>query len=98
MNETFRQHVEALHPKFEMLMAAKPASFTDLSDIADKHGIYLLSEASEHLYIGRTKKLRSRLKMHVGADPASASFAVKLSRQQTGRLATHKSENALRLL
>jgi predicted GIY-YIG superfamily endonuclease len=98
MNEVFRQHVEALHPRFEALMSAIPTSFKALSNIADKSGIYLLSEGSEHLYVGRTKKLRSRLRMHIGGDPAGASFAVKLARQQTGRHATYKSANALRVL
>src|SRR5688572_15199671 len=98
MNDTFRQHVESLHPKFESLMATSPLAFTALSAVSDKPGIYLLSEGTEHLYIGRTKKLRSRLKMHVGGDPAAASFAVKLARQCIGRLATYKSDNSLRVL
>jgi hypothetical protein len=34
MNEVFRQHVEALHPKLEMLMAMKPESFTTLAEVS----------------------------------------------------------------
>lgn len=98
MNETFRQHTEALHPKFEMLMALQPVSFSALSGIADRPGIYLLSEGLQHLYVGRTRKIRSRLRMHVGGDPAGASFAVKLARLQINRPATYKPESGLKQL
>jgi hypothetical protein len=98
MNEAFRQHAEALHPKFEMLMAIQPASFSALSSIVDRPGIYLLSEGLQHVYVGRTRKIRSRLRMHVGSDPAGASFAVKLARLQINRPATYKRESGLKQL
>lgn len=98
MNDVFRAHVEALHPKFQMLIAMKPVSFSVLAAVVEKPGIYLLSERAEHLYIGRAKNLRSRLRMHIGNDPAGASFAVKLARQAINRPATYKKDNSLKLL
>jgi hypothetical protein len=85
MNEVFREHVEQLHPKFEALMRMSPVTLATLSKDAEKSGIYLLSEGPRHLYIGRSRKIRQRLRMHVG-HPAGASFAVKLARELTGRL------------
>lgn len=98
MNDAFRQHAEALHPKFEMLVALQPLSFSALSQAPDKPGIYLMSEELRHLYIGRTRKIRSRLRMHVGGDPAGASFAVKLARLQINRPATYRTESGLKQL
>jgi hypothetical protein len=97
MNEIFRKHVEQLHPKFEALMRMSPVTLATLSNDADKSGIYLLSEGSRHLYIGRSRKIRSRLRMHVG-HPAGASFAIKLARESTGRKASYTALGSVKEL
>jgi hypothetical protein len=94
MNEVFRQHVEALHPKFEMLMAMEPVTFAELSKAPAKPGIYLLSEPAEHLYIGRGKSIRARLKNHLSG-PSGASFAVKLARERINRPTTYTPKDSL---
>jgi predicted GIY-YIG superfamily endonuclease len=50
--------------------------------------VYLLSECENHLYIGRTRRLRQRLRQHSvpGAQHNQAVFAFKLAREMTGRL------------
>jgi predicted GIY-YIG superfamily endonuclease len=50
--------------------------------------IYLLSEGEHHLYVGRTRKLRQRLRQHsvAGAQHNQAVFAFKLAREVTAQL------------
>jgi len=62
MHAAFLRHVEALHPKFEMLMAMRPVTLVALPPDARKSGIYLLSEGDQHLYVGRTRDIRARLR------------------------------------
>lgn len=97
MNEEFRKHVEQLHPKFEELLRRKPAPLSKLPRGPETSGIYLLSEGDCHLYIGRSRKIRSRLRMHVG-HYAGASFAVKLTREATKKKTTYKAENSFKEL
>ena len=97
MDETFRQHVEQLQPKFEALMESDPITLRGLSKDAEKSGIYLLSEHSRHLYIGRSRKIRSRLRMHVG-HYAGASFAVKLAREATGKKTSYTTQHSVKEL
>jgi len=85
MNEVFRQHVESLHSKFEALVGMQPVSFGMLPRDMKCPGIYLFSEGAKHLYIGRSRNVRSRLGLHVGG-PAGASFAFKLARETTGHM------------
>ena len=97
MDERFRQHVEALHGKFEELVARSPVTLATLTKDAEKSGIYLLSEDGKNLYIGRSRKIRSRLRMHVG-HYAGASFAVKLARLDTGRKTSYTTKDSTKEL
>ena len=60
--------------------------------------IYLLSEGENHLYVGRTRRLRNRLRQHsvAGAQHNQAVFAFKLAREATGRLAAAYSAEGSR--
>ena len=97
MDERFRQHVEALHGKFEELVAKQPLTLATLTRDAEKSGIYLFSEDGKNLYIGRSRKIRSRLRMHVG-HYAGASFAVKLARLDTGRKTSYTTKDSTKEL
>ncbi|WP_421423448.1 GIY-YIG nuclease family protein [Agrobacterium rosae] len=89
MNEQFRQHVEALHPKFEELIAMPPIKGGIFSEVPPARGVYLFSEGENHLYVGRTNRLRQRYKDHCrpSSDHNSAPFAFKLARHATNNLA-----------
>ena len=64
-------------------MAMNPVTLARLPKVVPKSGIYLFSEGSTHLYVGRSKRLRERLRYHSG--PAEdAPFAFRLAREQTG--------------
>lgn len=87
MHEAFRQYVESLHRSFERLMEMSPVKIASLPKPLPAKCVYLFSEGSNHLYVGRTRKLRNRLRQH--SIPASqhkqAAFAFKLAREATGQ-------------
>jgi len=85
MHESFREYVEALHPSFERLLQATPVKIKDLPKDAPRQCIYLFTEGSLHLYVGRTKNLRQRLKQHSipAAQHNQAVFAFRLAREST---------------
>src|SRR5258705_1227923 len=97
MNEVFRQHVDALHGKFEALVQMTPMTLTTVPKDAERSGIYLLSEGDLHLYIGRTRNIRDRLRGHVG-HYAGASFAVKLARLDIGRKTSYTTKDSTKQL
>ena len=95
MNETFRQHVEVLHATFEALIQMKPVTLATLPAVVPVSGIYLFSEGSRHLYVGRSKKLRDRLRYHCSS-AKDAPFAFKLAREQTGNVKATYTTNGSR--
>ncbi len=87
MNEIFRAHVESLHPAFERLMAMPPVKPCSLPINMPSRGIYLFTETGIHLYVGRTNRMRQRLREHCRASSThnSAPFAFLLAREATGQ-------------
>jgi hypothetical protein len=85
MHETFRAFTDALHPKFEALMSMAPVKGVLPMEVRGS-GIYLFSENGKHLYVGRTRNVRTRYGQH--SRPSSkhntAPFAFKLAREETG--------------
>jgi len=62
-----------------------------------KSGIYLFSEDGLHLYVGRSNRLRSRIRRHgVAASKQNvASFAFRMARKETGHTeASYQSEGS----
>ena len=98
MNAAFKQFVETLHPSFEKLVQMSPLNMSALPSKLPEKCIYLLSEADVHLYVGRTRRLRQRLRQHsvAGAQHNQAVFAFKLAREATGRLAAAYSAEGSR--
>ena len=89
MNEHFRKLIESLEPKFQKLLNMKPVKYKSLPrPLTTNRAVYLFSEDNGHLYVGRTKKLRQRLRGHCipSSTHFSASFAFRIARQETGRL------------
>lgn len=94
MNEAFRQHVEQLHAKYEALLRMSPVTLARLPKDVPNSGIYLFSEGGSHLYVGRSKGMRARLRYHCSS-AQDAPFAFKLAREQTGNLkATYSSKGS----
>jgi hypothetical protein len=90
-----------LHPDFlalvasfpqtlDALVAMPPVTIETLPPKGDvpTSGIYWLSEGSDSIYVGRSKRIRKRLVSHgrVSAGHETASFAFLLAREMTGRV------------
>lgn len=90
MHESFRQYAESLDPLFQRLIHLRPLTIATLPKDAPSRCIYLFSEETRHLYVGRTHRqsLRKRLSQHSNpsAQQNQAVFAFKLAREMTGRL------------
>lgn len=84
MNPRFQDHVDQLEPKFQQLISMPPLKIAMLQASTPKSGIYLLSEETAHLYVGRSKRLRERLRYHSAERFLEASFAFLLAREATG--------------
>ena len=85
MNERFKAHIEALPQSFEELLTFAPLTVEKTKREAPRlSGVYLLTENSEHLYVGRANDFRQRFQNHLG-QPTQASFAFLLAREVTGK-------------
>ncbi len=86
MNPKFKQAVETLEPSFQRLMAMRSVSIRALPQDVPEAGVYLFSEDSIHLYVGRSNTIRKRLQSHCRPKSShySATFAFRLARQITG--------------
>jgi hypothetical protein len=97
MHERFRQHIESLHLSLEALLQCEPFTFGSLPKHLPRAGVYLFSEADEHLYVGRTNRIRARLQDHCRPSSThnSAPFAFRLARQSQNILKpTYKPEGS----
>jgi predicted GIY-YIG superfamily endonuclease len=88
MHEHFKQYVESLDPSFERLMGMSPVKMSAIPKRLPDKCVYLFSEGDQTLYVGRTRRLRQRLRQHsnAGAKHNQAVFAFRLARETTGRL------------
>ena len=86
MNPEFAALVETLAPKLERLLAMQPLHYGMLPTNMPKSGIYLFTENSSHLYVGRSNRLRARYVLHCrsGSQHNQATFAFQLAREITG--------------
>lgn len=87
MHESFVKYADSLVPSIEKLITMSPVKIGSLPPEAPSEAIYLFSEGNCHLYVGRTRRLRQRLRQHStpSAPHNQAVFAFKLARQITGR-------------
>ena len=94
MDKRFAAFVERLHPAFVTLTkraAVKDGTIPDYG--GSQCGVYLFTEAGNHLYVGRSNRLLARYKNHwmPNKTEREAAFAFKLAREATGfKKATYK--------
>ena len=86
MNEKFHKFIESLDPLYQCLVKMNPVTVPTLPQKMPRSGIYLFSEGYNHLYVGRTNRLRARLQEHCRPSSThnSAPFAFRLARKTTG--------------
>jgi len=99
MHEQFKHYVESLHPSFEQLMQMVPIKLTVLPRRLPEKCVYLFSEGDQTLYVGRTRRLRQRLRQHCNAGSLhnQAVFAFRIAREMTGRLTATYSVKGSRI-
>jgi hypothetical protein len=88
MHPKFADAANSLHTSFEKLLA-QPAWRHGGSWPKEKiRGVYLFSENTQHLYVGRTNNVKNRYAGHCRPSSGhnSAPFAFRLAREATGRL------------
>lgn len=97
MNKAFRAMTMEVESKFKLLLGQSPVKLGELPRRMPKQGVYLLSQGSRHLYVGRSNRLRQRLQEHgrPSAGHFSASFAFLIARHKTGkRRATYQPKGS----
>lgn len=97
MNERFKKYIDSLDPSLQRLIDKPPLKVEELPHSMPRSGIYLLSEGAEHLYAGRSTRLRSRIRGHSreSATHRQAAFAFRLTRAATGQTeASYKPEGS----
>lgn len=98
MNKRFRDLADALHGKCEALLAMRPVAACDIPRDTPVGGVYLFSDGSTHLYVGRTKRpIAVRIRKHFSTAP-DCPFAWLLAREVTGKKATYKRDGSRKAL
>jgi predicted GIY-YIG superfamily endonuclease len=87
VNPKFAEIVELLEPTFQRLIQMQPVNAERLPRTMPMKGIYLFSDNTEHLYVGRSNNIRRRIGLHCrpGSQHNQATFAFRMARHQTGR-------------
>ena len=87
MDHGFAELVDSLEPKYQALVTMPPVRYGALPRDLPARGLYLFSEAGEHLYVGRTNRLRERLRGHCipSGTHFTATFAFRMARRMTGK-------------
>lgn len=87
MNPKFVELVELLEPAFQRLIQMQPVSAESLPRAMPMRGIYLFSDGTNHLYVGRSNNIRKRIGLHCrpSSQHNQATFAFRMARHQTGR-------------
>jgi hypothetical protein len=85
-NEAFDEVVSRLPGLLEELGQAPRMRRCERPDIPDSPGVYLFTHEGRPIYVGRSKRLRERLKQHMAAAGShqSASFAFNFARREAG--------------
>lgn len=97
MDPSFSKYVETLHEKYEQLMEMKPVTMEVHLRNTPVGGVYLFSEGTHHLYVGRSKrKLNKRLRGHIRKSAKDSPLAFKLAREVTGETKTSYSGDDIR--
>ena len=98
MDPLFKSLADSLEPKYRSLVGMPPEKYRSLPRGIPIRGIYLFSEGSNHLYVGRTNRMRQRLRGHCApsASHFTATFAFRIARLETGRTKASYSKSGSR--
>jgi hypothetical protein len=98
MNAKFQNLVNALHAKYETLLAMAPVVASEIPSATPLGGVYLFSEHGTDLYAGRTKRrIAVRIRQHFSTAP-DCPFAWQIAREETGRKPTYTQAGSRKAL
>lgn len=83
MDSKFQDLVEQLEPKFQQLVSMDSVKVSSLPREMPTEGVYVFYEKGEPLYVGRTKRMKQRIKYHYQESAPDAPFAFRLARKLT---------------
>lgn len=103
MQTDFKSLLKRVESQFAQLCSTPPRDVYEepyRGHILKKAGVYVLYEAAEPLYVGRTRDLWRRLGEHSlpSSDGYAATFAIVLARKKTGISASYKKETGVKYL
>lgn len=84
MHPKFRALVEPLEPKFQRLISMEPVKLSSLPRKMPEAGVYVFFEDGKPLYIGRTNRMKNRIRYHSRESAKDAPFAFRIARESTG--------------
>ncbi len=85
MKEQFQKIIHTIEVKYDLLTKSNPFILKSFPANLPSKGIYLFSEGSGFLYVGRSSNIPNRLRYHVGYGHNQATFAFLLAREATDR-------------
>jgi hypothetical protein len=97
MNEKFKSYIESLEPAYRRLLGMRASTIANLPKEVPEAGVYLISENGNPIFVGRTNRMRSRLKeqCRLSSNHNTASLAFKIARKATiHKKATYTSDNS----
>ncbi len=82
---SWQNRVRTLNEQVSQLLAEKEFWWKDMDrllwqNIPEKPGVYTVIEGDRYIYVGRSKSLRERLRMHGRGNPGGDTFNEKLHR------------------
>jgi hypothetical protein len=97
MNPKFRETVDALHPAFERLIAAKPYI---RGNPLPRRGVYLFSEKDKPIYVGRSDNIPRRYGQHTlpSSQTNQAALASLIAKEELDLLPDYRPGARARLL
>jgi predicted GIY-YIG superfamily endonuclease len=84
MDSKFQNFVEQLETKFQQLISMDSVKVGSLPEQMPVAGVYVFYEKDKPLYVGRTNRMKQRLRYHSRESANDAPFAFRLAREMTG--------------
>lgn len=99
MNAEFQAIIDQMEPLLMRLRCSDPLTWNNLRSLPQQ-GVYVFYENDKPIYVGRSRRIRQRIREHGGESSRheSATFAFKLFREVIGEPEGHSSKYTRRQL
>ena len=90
----FEDRTKILPEMLERLTSSEVFRVGAVPPTIPQSGIYVFSENGEHIYVGRSDRIRRRISDHYARSWRKAALALKIARSETGRAASYRPEGS----